>query len=341
MSYYLLIYFTSLLFSVFIYDRHLRIIDNRILACIFCVFLIMLAGLRYNISTDYWNYYQEFYNPNGAERFEFLFKKILLFIKDYFYSYNLFVFVIAFIALSVKGLYFSKLNNPFLAIFIYICIYFFDSDFNIIRQGAGIGFVYFAIEEGRKGRFINYVLLILIAAGFHVSYLILLPFYFLCNKKFNFSLKKIIFFISILFIIRITFFNQLLRAIQAILRNSGNPLISQFVLYLGVGDFHINLSLLRRLFFVLLYLYLFGTDNLNIYFILYFFSFVLSLLLTGNEMFLHRLSLCFDVFSVPLFASKKIVLNKKNIVGLFMFIISLTVLYFKPMRPVLPYQSYL
>ena len=248
---------------------------------------------------------------------------------------------IAFIALSVKGLYFSKLNNPFLAIFIYICIYFFDSDFNIIRQGAGIGFVYFAIEEGRKKKIINYILFFLLASGFHVSYLILLPFYFFCTKKINFSLRKIILFIAILFIFRITFFNQLLRAIQLVLRNSGNPFISQIVLYLGVGDFHINLSLLRRLFFVLLYLYLFGSKNLDIYFVLYFSSFLLSLLLTGNEMFLHRLSLCFDVFSVPLFASRKIVLNKKNMFGLFVFFISLTILYFIPMRPVLPYQSYL
>lgn len=341
MIYYLCIYFFSLIISFGIYDKHIVCINNRLLSFLFIGFLIALAGFRYNISTDYWHYYNSFISNIEETRFEFLFKKLMIYSKKLFNSYNVFVFIVALLALSLKGWYFSKLYNPFLAIFIYICIYFFDADFNIIRQGLGIGFVYLAIEGGKKKNPFQFLILLLIACGFHISYLILLPFYLICGKKINFSLKKVIFIIVILFVIRITIFNSFLRFVQQLLRSSGNPLILQLVRYLGVKDFVINFSLLRRLFFVCLYIYLFGTKDLDIYFILYFFSFLLSLLLTGNEMFLHRLSLCFDIFSIPLFANRRIPLTKKNILGIIVFIISLTVLYFKPMSSVLPYQTYL
>ena len=302
MTYYILIFSFALICSFFVYEKNLLMVNNKFLALLFCGFLILLAGLRYNISSDYWSYYSLFYSNIEETRLEFLFKQLMLFCKNVFYSYNSLVFLVAFISIFTKGIYFTKLYNPFLAILIYICIYFFDSDFNGIRQGIGIGFALFAIEYGRKKKFLLYMLFILIASSFHTAYLILIPFYFLCNKTINIKFSSFLFLMTILFIIRITVLNTILRYFQSILISSGNGIIVQLSNYLGVGEFSINLAILRRLFFIILYLLFFGSKNLDIDFILYFMSFIICFMLSGNEIFAHRLSAVFDIFSIPLFA---------------------------------------
>lgn len=341
MIYYILIFSFSLLCSFCVYEKNLSIINNKLLALFFCGFLIMLAGFRYNISSDYWSYYSLFYSNIEETRLEYLFKQLMLFCKNTFYSYNSLVFFVAFISITAKGFYFTKLNNPFLAILIYICIYFFDSDFNGIRQGLGIGFAFFAIEYGRKKKFICYVVFILLAAAFHSSYLVLLPFYFFCNKTINVKFSSFIFLMLILFAVRITVLNSILRYLQSILVASGNGIIFQLSQYLGLGEFSINLAILRRLFFIIVYLLIFGSKKLDIDFILYFMSFIICFMLSGNEIFAHRLSGVFDIFCIPLFSRKRIPFTKKNMILLGCFMASLTVLYFgNPMKEVLPYQSY-
>ena len=342
MTYYLMIYTFVLCCSLFAYEKNLAAINNRLTSFLFCGFLIMLAGFRYNISTDYWNYHRFFWSDVANSRFEFLFKHFMLFCKNAFWSYNAFVFLTALISISIKGMYFSRLRNPFFAVFIYICIYFFDSDFNGLRQGMGIGFAYFAIEMGRKRNFIPYCLFLLAAVMLHASYLVLFPFYFLCDKHFTISIKKILLLLVLLFAVRMTVLNQLLRYFQGILSGSGNLIVRQLAYYLGVGDFAINLAILRRLFFVVVYILLFGTDNMDIYFMLYFISFLICFMLSGAEMFAHRLSGVFDIFAVPLFAGRKMPFTAKNMLLVLALVAGLTALYFGgPMRASLPYQSYL
>ena len=124
MIYYILIFSFSLLCSFCVYEKNLLTINNKFLALFFCGFLIMLAGFRYNISSDYWSYYSLFYSNIEETRLEYLFKQLMLFCKNTFYSYNSLVFLVALISITAKGIYFTKLYNPFLAILIYICIFF-------------------------------------------------------------------------------------------------------------------------------------------------------------------------------------------------------------------------
>ena len=344
MTLYLAIYCFSLLIYIFSYEKSFKNLNNCILGILFSVILICIAGFRYNISTDYWSYYRIFIGTaDSLDRMEWGFKSIINASKKLFgiNTFNAFIFLIAFISISIKGIYMSKLKNPFLAFFMYICIYFFDSDFNIIRQGLGIGFIWFAIKEGEKKHFLKFLFLTILASLFHIIYLIFIPLYFLCAKTYTLNIKKLIYFIILILVFRITCFDLILSIIQGILKTSGNVFILQLCNYLGVGDFSLNFSILRRLAFLILYLLIFKPDKIDCYFIFYFISFLVSILLAGNEQFSHRLSLCFDIFSVPLFANQSIKLTKKNIIYILALLLSLTVLYFKPMQVVLPYQTYL
>lgn len=343
MNLYLFIFIFPMMIFFFAHSKHTIILNNKILAFLFGVILILMAGLRINISTDYWSYAELFYGTKDSSRLEPIFNFIIKTVRDIDKNnFNLFIFLIALISLGTKTYYVSKLYNPFLGFFIFICIYYFNLDYNIIRQGTAAAFILLAIEYGRQKRKFKYLLFILIASGFHFSSLIFLPCYSLSHRMIYLTKKIFLILISTIITLRLTIIPLVLGVIRnIIIHNFSNPQILQICNYLELGDFYISLSSLRRLSFLMIYIFFFGTKNLNCYFIFYFLGFLTNIILTGNEIFAHRLSLCFDIFSIPLFANRKIPFTIKNIPVFILFLFILTILYFYPIKEVVPYQTYL
>lgn len=341
MIYYLVIYLFSLFVLVFSFDRHTVSINNSILVLLFSFLIIFICGSRYGIGTDYWSYYSIFKEARDYERIELGFKSLVKF--SWLISpgnFSIFVFLVAFLSIFIKCIYFSKLKNPFLAVFIYVCLYYFPLDFNVIRQGLASSFIYFAVEEGRKKNLLGYLLFLCAAFLFHYTSIIFFVLYPICRKKMTFKLRNLCFVFIIFLILRISvipflfdFFRNL------IVSKTSSSVIVQLVNYFWLSDFHFSLNFWRRLVFIITYLLIFGTRNANCYFVFYLFSFIISTMLTGNDIFSYRLSTWFDIFSIPLFCSCRIPFTRKNAIVTVCFILVLTVLFFVSMQDALPYQT--
>lgn len=338
MIFYLLLYIFSLCISVLSFDKHTVSVNNQILAKFFAVFLILVCGLRFGIGTDYWSYYDIYNGSSELERIEIGFKSIILFSHSVSKNFSLFLLFISLLSISLKVKYFSTLYNPFLAIFIYICVYYFPLDFNVIRQGLASSFIYFAVEAGKKKKLINYLFFVGIASLFHISAVVFIPVYFFIYRlKIKFKTVVIIFILSI--VLRVIVLPILFNLVRNfVLSRFNSSIISQLINYFWLGDFSLSLNFFRRLFFIVAYLLIFGISKSDCYLTLYLISFFVSTILTGNDIFAYRLSSWFDIFSIPLFCSKRIILSHKNIVVFTCFIIVLTVLFFSSMQDALPYR---
>lgn len=341
MTYYLVVYLFSLFVFAFSFDRHTVSINNSILVLLFSFFIIFICGSRYGIGTDYWSYYNIYKGGKDYERIELGFKSLVKF--SWLISpdnFSFFIFLVAFLSIFIKCIYFSKLKNPFFAVVIYVCLYYFPLDFNVIRQGLASSFIYFAVEEGKKKNLLGYLLFLFAAFSFHYTSIIFLVLYPICRRKMTFKLRNLFFIFIIFLILRMSVIPLLFDFFRnVIVSKTSSPVIMQLVNYFWLSDFHFSLNFWRRLVFIIAYLLIFGTKNANCYFVFYLFSFIISTVLTGNDIFSYRLSAWFDIFSIPLFCSRRIFLTRKNATVTVCFILVLIVLFFASMKDALPYQT--
>lgn len=341
MTYYLIMYLFSLFIFVFSFDMHTVSINNSILALLFSFFIIFICGSRYGIGTDYWNYYRIYNGGYGYERVEWGFKSLVKF--SWLISpnnFSFFIFLVAFLSILVKCIYFSKLKNPFFAVLVYMCLYYFPLDFNVIRQGFASSFIYFAVEKGKKKNLLGYLVFLGIAFLFHYTAIIFLVLYPICRKKITFKLGHLFFIFIILLILRMSVIPFLFNSFRnLVVSKTSSPVIIQLVNYFWLSNFHFSLNFWRRLIFIIAYLLIFGTKNANCYFVFYLFSFIISTMLTGNDIFSYRLSTWFDIFSIPLFCSRRISFTKKNAIVTTCFVFVLIILFFASMKDALPYQT--
>jgi hypothetical protein len=115
---------------------------------------------------------------------------------------------------------------------------------------------------------------------------------------------------------------------------------------LGVGEFSIiNFGVFRRIALIILFILLNKQNDIdNCYFHLYLIGTLLYILVMGNDIFAHRMSLSFDVFVIPLFADITIKRTYKNISIVFVLLLVFFVLYWTTINSegyVVPYQTYI
>lgn len=98
-------------------------------------------------------------------------------------------------------------KDKFFSIFLYVGLYHFYQSFNGIRQYIAVSLVLFSYKYVKSKEFSKFIILILIASGFHITALIFIPFYFIYNRMISF--KTLIGFTILVFIFIISF-NELL-----------------------------------------------------------------------------------------------------------------------------------
>lgn len=155
--------------------------------------LILLASFRYAIGNDYFSYISIFQTLNGllgehpnleSNTYEPLFilltKLIGLFTKNseiYTAVYSMCSLVPAGIAVYL----YSK--KPMISCFTYVCFAFFYMSMNFTRQAIAVSVILLGWKFFRDRKIIPSMLIILAAAGFHYSALIMIPIYFLAAFK--------------------------------------------------------------------------------------------------------------------------------------------------------------
>jgi hypothetical protein len=306
--------------------------------------LLLFAGFRYGIATDYWSYHDLFYKLKNGERLEPGFLYLIDGYKTFFLSnsYNGFVFFIALLSVGLKWLYFRELRYPFFALVIYIALFYIHLDFNGIRQGLAVSIIYFAVTHAHKK--IQYFLLIALAATIHISSILFFPLYVLCTRRFSLSISTIILLIIISLFIKIFLSKYIFDFIASFINGTRIATLNHFMPYFKSRNFEITSGFARRFFVILVFIFLYEKKRINnSYFNFYLVGFIMYIFFSGYEQFAYRMSLCFDVFMVPLFANLKLRNNIKTIIAMGLLVMLLFFVYWLPLRNgyAVPYQTYL
>jgi transmembrane protein EpsG len=168
------------------------------------------AAIRFGIGTDYFSYIDKYY------RITFYPQTFLEIINDREPAFTLLNFLVKWnvdnpqyvIAMSSFLLLIfiymmindqSKNINVGLAIFIFMTLFYFGS-YNILRQYIAIGIVFYSYKYLIKKDFYKFLFLIIFAALFHITALIVLPIY-LFTGQVRYKNIKLVVFIGIIIII--------------------------------------------------------------------------------------------------------------------------------------------
>ena len=181
--------------SVVFFNKYTKKISPSALKTVFLIasffLLFIYSAMRKDIGYDYLMYSQGFFRMgmsgfsevgyNGWEwGFNILTKTIVFFTRD------IHVYMAIITAICLAGPFYAIYRyskKVWLSVLLYINLYFFYCTMNFLRQSIAISITLFAYTFLINRKFVRYVLLIIFAAAFHSTALIMLPVYFLVNFK--------------------------------------------------------------------------------------------------------------------------------------------------------------
>ncbi len=307
MSFYLSIAAIFLLFSLSSYDRNCKVMANPISFWMLGLFLFALAGFRYGIETDYWSY-KKIFNSGDTKGIEFGFSALIYFCRNYISEdFNLFVFFIAFFSVIGKCMFFSKLKNPLFALFLYLCLLYVMAEWNTIRQGFAISFLFFALESAKKRNFLFFLIFVALAFSMHISSLLFIFMYFICDREI--SVKTVLLLVVGFYIFRVFIFDfVILHLISFLSSKVENLFFQRLFIYLNEqGSSLLTVGLIRRLVFISSFLLLNKKRTVSsVYFNAYLVGFFIYIFFLGNTVLSARMSMSFEAMMIPMFANLKI-----------------------------------
>ncbi|MCD6048112.1 MAG: hypothetical protein K0S08_1759 [Gammaproteobacteria bacterium] len=308
------------------------------LAGVTVLFLIVLAGIRYGIGSDYFAYYNDFFLTDSLD------------ISNAFSGYNEFgLTIVAQIIKAFGGsvyyyfLSFSVLEGyllwiilkrfiakPNVALFVFYALFYFILYFNVVRQGVAVlAFVLTVLYLDEK-KYKNAVLWGVIGFLFHRTILFAILINFLIKKikltkprMFSYSLASAA--MSYVIFLFKAYFNGIFALIDAFFETqkyAGYVIMTQDMNYLGVIFF----SLFA---FGLLYLMYDTLKEKSNIFSLVFWGACLQIILLPFGYYIERLSIYFIVF-LPLLVSEYFYFRETLSKRLFMLVLILftSIVYF-------------
>lgn len=163
-----------------------QLMNKLCLAAIFCV-LFLLCSLRYEVGNDYITYMQNAHEiyVNGITVTEpgYNFVVKALFAIQGWENYPLIFAFFGFITIFIflKSMYEqSEIFAMSFMLFMALGIYF--RSFNTVRYYMVLAITLYSLRYVIHKEYTKFVLLILIAALFHKSVLVVIPMYFICNR---------------------------------------------------------------------------------------------------------------------------------------------------------------
>src|SRR5690554_4683046 len=183
------IYFTVALITAVFSEISVKS-SNKIIRRVCVLFVIALPSLlfafRYGIGTDYFAYVSNFQKLQTigihAVRFKFEWVYILinLIVGKLNGSIEMVFLITSIIMMSFiyyAARHYAKYLSVGAAIFSYMMLYY-QMSFNIVRQSVAMAICLYCIKYIHDRKFLKFSFFVLIASGFHISALLLFPFYF-------------------------------------------------------------------------------------------------------------------------------------------------------------------
>ena len=169
--------------------------------CISSVILIGVSSVRAtNVGIDYYQFYVPFFenvhsggwgyliSADNPYRTEFGFSLLTFLLSRV--TGNIFVYmaVIAVLMIGLTALVlYRDCPKPWIGMFIFVAFNFFGNSLSYLRQSLAIAIFLFAIHYLKEKKFIPYLLIVLLAATFHKSLLLMIPIYFLAQIVVNWA----------------------------------------------------------------------------------------------------------------------------------------------------------
>ena len=196
---YAIVVFVVLLLGLFLGEWRPSRKKEILFLCLSSVVLIVFSALRAtNVGIDYYQFYVPFFENVRSGGWSFLVSDANPYLTEFGFSLltflislvtgNVFVYM-AVIATIMIGLtawvLYRDCSKPWIGMFIFVAFNFFGNTLSYIRQSLGIAIFLFAIHYIKEKRIVPYMLLVLLAATFHNSLLLMLPVYFLAQIAIN------------------------------------------------------------------------------------------------------------------------------------------------------------
>ncbi|UTY23930.1 EpsG family protein [Treponema denticola] len=174
----------------------------RVSLFIFLIMIILIAGLRYQIGTDYATY-REIYINLSFDNLSYLepgYRYVNLFFKYIGLSYEASVFIFAIITNVLFYLFIRRYSVSVpVSLLLYLCLNYYFIAFNTVRQMIGIAIFLNGIDYAFKKKYLYFFLITVFAALFHYTIFIgmLYPIFKINRKR----MYMIIWLASIPFIV--------------------------------------------------------------------------------------------------------------------------------------------
>jgi hypothetical protein len=181
-----------------------------IFLAMFFIFLLVFAGLRYEIGYDY-NSYEAIYKMVDFKNITTLdveigYLGLNLIFKTLGLGFQAVLFVVAAFSLFFKYEAIRKYSiYPFISVIIYFSSNFIIQDFGQIRQGLAIAMTLYSIGVIKERKLFKYLVMMAIAVSFHYSAVLFVPFYWIGNLKLSNKKIAVIIGASLIFYIAIVF----------------------------------------------------------------------------------------------------------------------------------------
>ncbi|MFV0399451.1 MAG: EpsG family protein [Oscillospiraceae bacterium] len=157
-------------------------------------YMWFLATFREGIGYDYQSYIDIFNNAKAANSFMelwnmpheigfMLLTKGMTFITDS--SVVMYGIYSALIFIPICIFIYKYCDDAWLATWLYVTLVFFYSNMSFIRQGLACAIIALAYGFLKNKKVVPFMLMVLLAAGFHKTALIMIPIFFLCHIKPN------------------------------------------------------------------------------------------------------------------------------------------------------------
>lgn len=319
---------------------------------------VAISGLRYSVGTDFFTYIMMFNRLSSTSFREFLKHKdfewgfyIIQKAAGWLGNYKMMFFLCAVITIIFIYLAIVQHRGKIsigLSFVLYLFIYF-PGSFNIVRQHIALAIVVYSFRYIFKKNFKKFLLFSILASSFHLSALIIIPFYFVVPYESKLSIKKLtrkdfirflIIIACVIFAINFSYFIETISQVDPLEKYASYALSDS-----RAQNREIFLKVLILIPILMFRKKLINHDKRNE---VYIFFLVLDIIFTLTGFitpFVKRLGIYFAISQIFLLASiPKVLSNKgdKLITSLIIFIYALTyfilVFYILNQAHVIPYQ---
>lgn len=172
---------------------------KKILFVVICFLqLYMISAYRYGIGADYKMYTSGFFDmaidvsrngfnlTTGYEDWEIGFILLNKFIAIFTADSAVLIMVSSLLTLIGPAYLIIRYSvNPFMSMFLYVNLYLFYLDINFVRQAIAMSILCFAYGFLKDKKFWRFLLIVAVAACFHLTVIYMIPVYLVCLLKVN------------------------------------------------------------------------------------------------------------------------------------------------------------